>query len=74
MRFSTCIAPLVRGIVFAFALLAGAGSAYAIDAVWQWGVLAAAALVLLAGRPAIWALGGGALAGVAAWLAGAPSP
>ena len=48
--------------------------AYAIDDVWQWGVLAAAALVLLARRPAIWALGGGALAGVAAWLAGAPIP
>jgi chromate transporter len=46
----------------------------AIEEAWQWGVLAAAAVVLLAGRPALWALVGGAVAGVAAWLAGAPVP
>ena len=48
--------------------------AQAIEEVWQWGVLAAAAAVLVAGRPALWALAGGALAGVAAWLLGAPVP
>jgi hypothetical protein len=30
--------------------------------------------VLLTGRPAIWALAGGALAGLVAWQAGAPIP
>jgi chromate transporter len=48
--------------------------AQAIEEPWQWAVLAAAAIVLLAGRPALWALVGGALAGVLAWLAGAPIP
>ena len=48
--------------------------AQAIEETWQWAVLAAAAIVLLAGRPALWALVGGALAGVVAWLAGAPIP
>jgi chromate transporter len=48
--------------------------AQAIEEVWQWGVLVAAAVVLLARRPALWALAGGALAGVAAWLLGAPIP
>jgi chromate transporter len=48
--------------------------AQAIEEAWQWGVLAAAAVVLVAGRPALWALVGGALVGVAAWLAGAPVP
>ena len=48
--------------------------AQAIEELWQWGVLAAAAVLLLTGRPAPWALLGGALAGVAAWLLGAPIP
>ena len=48
--------------------------AQAIEEAWQWAVLAAAAVVLLAGRPALWALVGGAGAGVAAGLAGAPVP
>ena len=37
---------------------------------WQFAVLAAAALVLLLGRAALWALAGAALAGLAAALAG----
>jgi chromate transporter len=41
---------------------------------WQWALLAAAALVLARGRPAIVALLGGAAAGLAAALAGAPLP
>jgi chromate transporter len=36
---------------------------------WQWAVLAAAALALLAGRAPVWTLAGGALAGLAAALA-----
>jgi len=48
--------------------------AQAIEETWQWAVLAAAAILLLAGRPALWALVGGAVAGVVAWLAGAPIP
>jgi chromate transporter len=48
--------------------------AQAIEEPWQWGVLVAAAVVLLTGRPAIWALAGGALAGLVAWQAGAPIP
>ncbi len=41
---------------------------------WQFAVLAAAALVLLLGRAAIWALVGAALAGLVAALAGLPLP
>lgn len=41
---------------------------------WQYAVLGAAALVLLLGRPALWALAGGALAGLAAALAGLAVP
>jgi chromate transporter len=48
--------------------------AQAIEELWQLAVLAAAAAVLVAGRPALWALVGGAAAGVAAWLLGAPIP
>jgi chromate transporter len=46
----------------------------AIEETWQWGILAAAAVVLVAGRPALWALVGGGLAGVVAGVAGAPVP
>jgi chromate transporter len=46
----------------------------ALDVWWQWPVLAAAALALALARPAIVALLGGAAAGLAAALAGAPLP
>jgi chromate transporter len=46
----------------------------AIEEVWQWGILAAAAVVLLVGRPPLWVLVGGAVAGVVAGLVGAPVP
>ena len=39
-----------------------------LDETWQYGVLAAAALVLLLGRPPIWVLAGGALAGLVSTL------
>jgi chromate transporter len=39
-----------------------------LDELWQYGVLAAAALVLLLGRPPIWVLAGGALAGLVSTL------
>ena len=41
---------------------------------WQARVLAAAAALLALGRPPLWALGGGALAGLAVALAGGPLP
>jgi chromate transporter len=41
---------------------------------WQFAILAAAALVLLLGRAALWALAGAAVAGLAAALAGLPLP
>ncbi len=41
---------------------------------WQAAVLAAAALVLLLGRAPLWALGGGAVAGLAVAAAGGPLP
>jgi chromate transporter len=46
----------------------------ALEEGWQYAVLGAAALVLLLGRPALWALAGGALAGLAAALAGLAVP
>jgi chromate transporter len=41
---------------------------------WQGAVLAAAGLVLLLGRPPLWALGGGALAGLLVAVTGGPLP
>jgi hypothetical protein len=41
---------------------------------WQLAVLAGAALLLLLGRAPLWALGGGALAGLVVALAGGPLP
>jgi len=41
---------------------------------WQAAVLAGAALLLLRGRPPLWALAGGALAGLVVALAGGPLP
>jgi chromate transporter len=68
----------VRGSGAARAFLDGAGPAAAgavlgaavplfgaLDELWQYAVLAASALVLAAGRPPIWVLAGGALAGLA---------
>jgi chromate transporter len=46
----------------------------ALEEGWQWAVLALAALALAFGRPALWALVGGALAGLLAAVAGAPVP
>ena len=46
----------------------------ALDEWWQAAVLAAAALVLLLGRAPLWALGGGAVAGLAVAAAGGPLP
>jgi len=46
----------------------------AVDEIWQYGVLAAAALLLALGRPPLWALAGGAAAGLAAAAAGLPLP
>jgi chromate transporter len=46
----------------------------ALEEGWQFAVLAAAALLLVFGRPALWALAGGALAGLAAALAGLAVP
>jgi chromate transporter len=77
----------LRGWSAARAFLDGAGpaavgailgaSVLLLDAVeeeWQYAVLAAAALALLLRRPAIWALVGGALAGLLAVAAGLPIP
>jgi chromate transporter len=41
---------------------------------WQAAVLAGAAVLMLLGRPPLWALGGGAVAGLAVALAGGPLP
>jgi chromate transporter len=46
----------------------------ALEEGWQYAVLAGAALLLIARRPALWALAGGALAGLAAALAGLTVP
>jgi chromate transporter len=46
----------------------------ALEEGWQYGVLAAAALLLALRRPPIWALVGGAVAGLVAVGAGAPAP
>jgi len=46
----------------------------ALEEGWQWAVLAAAVAALALGRAAFWALVGGAVAGVAAMLAGASIP
>jgi chromate transporter len=46
----------------------------ALEEGWQWAVLAAAAVALALGRPSYWALVGGAVAGLAAALAGAAVP
>ena len=40
----------------------------ALEETWQYGVLAAAALLLVLGRPPLWALAGGALAGLVSTL------
>jgi chromate transporter len=48
--------------------------ASAIGEPWQVAVLAAAAVLLALRRPPLWALGGGALAGLAIALAGGPLP
>ena len=46
----------------------------ALEEGWQWAVLAAAAIALALGRPAFWALAGGAVAGLVAMWAGAAVP
>jgi chromate transporter len=46
----------------------------ALEEGWQWAVLAAAALALALGRPAFWALAGGAVAGLVAMWLGAAVP
>ena len=46
----------------------------ALEEAWQWAVLAAAAIALALGRPAFWALVGGAAAGLVAMWAGAAVP
>jgi hypothetical protein len=48
--------------------------AAALEEWWQLAVLVAAAALLARGRAPLWALGGGALAGLAGALAGAPLP
>ena len=45
-----------------------------VDEAWQIAVLAAAGLLLALRRPPLWALGGGALAGLVVALAGGPLP
>jgi chromate transporter len=45
-----------------------------LEQTWQLAVLAGAAVLLLAHRPPLWALGGGAAAGLAVALAGGPLP
>ena len=40
----------------------------ALEEPWQYGVLAGAALLLVLGRPPIWALAGGAVAGLVSTL------
>jgi chromate transporter len=77
----------LRGSAAARAFLDGAGPAAvgailgaavplfgALEQGWQYAVLAAAAVLLTLGRPALWALGGGALAGLAAAIGGAALP
>jgi chromate transporter len=77
----------LRGSGAARAFLDGAGPAAvgailgaavplfdALEEGWQYAVLAGAALVLLARRPALWALAGGALAGLVAVAAGLSAP
>jgi chromate transporter len=77
----------LRGSAAARAFLDGAGPAAvgailgaavplfgALEEGWQYAVLAAAAVLLTLGRPALWALGGGALAGLAAAIGGAALP
>jgi chromate transporter len=77
----------LRGSAGARAFLDGAGPAAvgailgaavplfdALEEGWQYAVLAGAALLLIARRPALWALAGGALAGLAAALAGLTVP
>jgi chromate transporter len=46
----------------------------ALEEAWQFAVLAAAAVLLALGRPALWALAGGAVAGLVAAWAGAAVP
>jgi chromate transporter len=48
--------------------------AMALEQWWQAALLAAAAMLLALGRPPLWALGGGALAGLAVAVAGGPLP
>jgi chromate transporter len=48
--------------------------AMALEEWWQAALLAAAAVLLALGRPPLWALGGGALAGLAVAVAGGPLP
>jgi chromate transporter len=77
----------LRGSGAARAFLDGAGPAAvgailgaavplfdALEEGWQYAVLGGAALVLLARRPALWALAGGALAGLVAVAAGLSAP
>jgi len=77
----------LRGSAAARAFLDGAGPAAvgailgaavpllgALEEGWQYAVLAVAAALLAFGRPALWALGGGALAGLAAAVGGAALP
>jgi chromate transporter len=46
----------------------------ALEEAWQYGLLAVAALVLLLGRAALWALAGGAVVGLVVAVAGGPLP
>jgi chromate transporter len=62
--------PAAVGAIIGAAVPLAAG----VDEAWQVAVLAAAAGLLLARRPALWVLAGGAAAGAAAALAGAPLP
>jgi chromate transporter len=62
--------PAAVGAVLGAAIPLAAG----VETAWQAAVLAAAAVLLVTGRSALWALGGGAVAGAAAALAGAPLP
>jgi chromate transporter len=62
--------PAAVGAVLGAAVPLAAG----VETAWQAAVLAGAAVLLVAGRPALWALGAGAIAGAGAALAGAPLP